>query len=181
MSGQNLCFYSKRCRWSEAFLTQLKATPFIQEFKFICVDPGSDGKRPQLPPQVKQVPTLFIRGEDEPRINGDVMNWLAERKLLETKGAEPEEVEPYTWGEMGGSFTKNYTMLANDDAPKGNFEFLNGSVATGTRTASDYPEGGLGARAQNNSKTKKEQLFDSQMENYMRERSMGMPAPVMRQ
>ena len=185
MSGpQHICFYSKRCRWSEAFLKQLTATPFASEFKFVCVDPGADGKRPPLPEQVKQVPTLFIRGEDEPRINGDVMNWLAERNMMETKGPEQEDIEPYTIGEMGGAFTKSYTLFQGEDyeAPKGNFEFLNGAVSTGTRTASDYPEGGLGARAQGgNSKTKKEQLFDSQMENYMRERSSGMPAPVMRQ
>jgi len=40
------------------------------------------------------------------------------------------------------------------------------------------PGGGLGARGQQ--KSKKEDLFDKQMESYMQQRSSGMPPPVMR-
>jgi hypothetical protein len=38
------------------------------------------------------------------------------------------------------------------------------------------PGGGLGARGQQ--KTKKEDLFDKQMETYMQQRASGMPPPV---
>lgn len=180
-SGQkHVCFYSNRCRWSKAFLEQLKQTPFLNEVQFVCVDPGPDGSRPKLPGWLKQVPTLVVRGEDEPRTNGDVMNWLAERKLLEGKPVQ-DELQPWTPGEMGGSFTKSYSLIQGDsqDAPEGNFSYLHGANAMATRTASDMPGGGLGARGQD--KSKKEKLFDSQMEQYMKDRAAGMPPPVMRQ
>lgn len=183
---QHVCFYSNKCRWSEAFIKSIATTPFKGEVKFICVDPGPNGQRANLPSWLKKVPTLVVRGEDEPRTDGAVMNWLAERKLLSkpsgaAAAATATEPEPWVGSEMGGSYTKGFSFIgANDtnDAPIGNFEFLNGQNAPGTRTGSDLPAGGLGARQQ---KSKKEQMFDSQMEEYMKQRTMGMPQAPMRQ
>jgi hypothetical protein len=111
------------------------------------------------------------------------MNWVSEKKLLSRPGQSTSaEPEPWVGTEMGGSLTKGFSFLgANDsnEAPLGNFEFLNGQGATGTRTASEMPNGGLGARGQQ--KTKKEDLFDKQMEEYMRQRNTGMVQPPMRQ
>lgn len=84
MSGplpKNLCFFSARCRHSQNFLEALKETPFAKEFRFISVDPQQNGQRPQLPSYVKAVPTLMIDGEDKPRTDAQVMNWLSERRL----------------------------------------------------------------------------------------------------
>ena len=180
---QHVCFYSNGCRWSEAFLKALNETPFKHEFKFVCVDKGPNGQRPQLPPWLKKVPTLAIRGEQDPRTDAEVMNWLSERKLMSRPGqATSTEPEPWVGTEMGGSLTKGFSFLgANDsnEAPLGNFEFLNGQSAPGVRTASEMPNGGLGARGQQ--KTKKEDLFDKQMEEYMRQRNSGVAPPPMRQ
>ncbi len=89
MSQQHLCFYSARCRVCQAFLEQLSQTPFSKEFRFICVDPGPDGRRPQLPAYVKAVPTLMIAGEPEPRVDNNVMNWLMERRLQARSDVAP--------------------------------------------------------------------------------------------
>jgi len=179
---QHVCFYSNNCRWSEGFLKELARTPYKNEFKFICVDPSPN--RPQLPGWLKKVPTIVIRGEKEPRTDGEVMNWLAERKLRDSTGPGggngASEPEPWIANEMGGSFTKSFSYFNEEGkAPPGNFEYLQGASAVGVRTASDMPGGGLGARAQN--KSKKEELFDKQMEQYMRAWSAAAPAPVMRQ
>jgi hypothetical protein len=189
---QHVCFYSNKCRWSAAFINAIKDTPFKGEFKYVCVDPAPNGQRPQLPGWLKKVPTLVIRGEDEPRTDGDVMNWVSEKKLLSNRGdggaggsggGAPGPAEPEAWvgSEMGGSYTKGFSFIADDQAPIGNFEFLNGQNAPGTRTGSDIPNGGLGARGQGSQKSKREALFDKQMEEYMRQRTSGMPPPVMRQ
>jgi hypothetical protein len=87
MSRQHLCFYSLRCRFCQAFLEELSRSPYHREFKFICVDTQPGGARPPLPPYVKAVPTLMIVGEDEPRVDSGVMNWLSERRLLERDDA----------------------------------------------------------------------------------------------
>jgi hypothetical protein len=89
MSGAHLCFYSARCRYSQAFLEELSRTPYAKEFRFICVDVGPTGTRPALPPYVKAVPTLMIAGEHEPRVDGAVMNWLSERRLFERSATAP--------------------------------------------------------------------------------------------
>ena len=187
----HVCFYSNKCRWSEAFIKAISQTPYKHEVRFICVDTKPDGSRIKLPGWLKKVPTLVIKGEDEPRTDGNVMNWLSERQVMSKPsgqgsadsgggggggggGAEPE---PWVGGEMGGSYTKGFSFIADDNGPLGNFEFLNGQNAVASKTASDIPGGGLGARGQ---KSKKEDLFDKQMETYMLQRGSGMPPPVMR-
>ena len=182
---QHVCFYSNSCRWSKAFLEALKQTDFVQEFSFVCID-GKIKEMVQRYPFLKKTPTLVIRGEDEPRTDGQVMNYISERKLLATpqggqgQAGGPQEPEPWVGSEMGGSYTKSFSFVNDNENElqlKGNFDFLNGGNSVATRTASDMPGGGLGARAQ---KSKKEDLFDKQMEQYMQQRAQGMPPPVMR-
>ena len=73
-------FYSTRCRFCQAFLEELAATPFVPEFQLICVDPSPS--RPPLPPWLKTVPSMLVTGETTPRVGpGPVNNWLFERKL----------------------------------------------------------------------------------------------------
>lgn len=92
MSGAHLCFYSTRCRYSQAFLEELSRTPYAREFRFVCVDTPAGGPRPALPPYVRAVPTLMIAGEHEPRVDGAVMNWLSERRLRDRTDAMPSLV-----------------------------------------------------------------------------------------
>ncbi len=59
----------------------LSTSPYVREFRFICVDAPPGGTRPALPPYVRAVPTLMIAGESEPRTDGRVMGWLMERRM----------------------------------------------------------------------------------------------------
>jgi hypothetical protein len=192
-SVQHICYYSNKCDWSKAFIKELSKTPYKNEFMFICVDPSPT--RAPLPSWLKKVPTLVVKGEPEPLTDGEVMNWLSIRRLKDAgggthapspnsasvtggqgQGAEPEA---YMWNEMGGSLTKSFSYVDDSaGAPVGNFEFLNGGNSQGTRTGSDMPDLGARGAAQ---KSRKEQLFDKQMESYMKSRDSGMPPPVMRQ
>jgi hypothetical protein len=69
-----------------AFLEELARSPFVGEFRFVCVDANEMGVRPALPPYVRAVPTLMITGEHEPRVDAAVMNWLSERRLRDRSG-----------------------------------------------------------------------------------------------
>jgi hypothetical protein len=71
------------------FLEELARTPYGKEFRFICVDPTPGKGRPALPSYVKAVPTLMIKGEDSPRTDTQVMNWLSERRLREKTSSAP--------------------------------------------------------------------------------------------
>jgi hypothetical protein len=195
--GKNICFYSNSCRYSKSFLTELKDSPFKANFDFVCVD-GRVSELMSKYKWLKRTPTVIIRGEDEPKEYNEAVNWLAMQKLLlqgKNQGggvgggggggdgsqgvvSEASEPEPWVGNEMGGSYTKGFSFIgANDtnEAPQGNFEFLNGGAAPGTKTASEYPGGGLGARAQN--KSRKEDMFDKQMQAYMQERGSAVPPP----
>jgi hypothetical protein len=78
--SKNVLYYGSKCRYSQAFLEELKTTPFIREFTFVCVDPSPS--RPPLPRWLKSVPSLMASGESEPRVGpGPVNNWLFERKM----------------------------------------------------------------------------------------------------
>jgi hypothetical protein len=190
----HICFYSNRCPWSKAFIEEISKTPWKQEFQYVCVDPGPN--RPQLPKWLEKTPTLVIRGEKEPRIDAEVMNWLYERKMKEPssqQGSQPtqrkdpaatEEPEAWSSSEFGvGLYSSSgagsdYSFINDDTNTGGNggssipgsFSFLHGQAGPGARGVDLYP-GGAGAEK----KTKREQMFDSQMEEYMKHRDNGMP------
>jgi hypothetical protein len=192
-AGKHICFYSNKCEWSRAFITELKDTPYKSEFEFICVDASPN--RPQLPSWLKKVPTLVIRGEPEPRVDGDVMNWLFLRKLQDTNnkggarsGGSPsagpgDSVEAFSMMEMGHKFSDMYSLIDDDTSVEGNggasfqhsFSFLNG--------AGPGSQGAQQATLTNHDpkRSKKEEMMDKQMEQYMKSRDMGMPQRIMRQ
>ncbi len=190
----NICFYSNNCPWSKAFLEEIAKSPYKREFNYICVDPGRDGKRPQLPKFLQKVPTLVIKGEEDPRTDGNVMNWIFERKMRDStqQQAPPRQAsndpaavkEPEAWvqaefGGMGPSNMASYSFINSDtsttgyggDSMPGSFYFLNGSSAPGSKNDA-YGNGGGGGGEK---RTKREQMFDSQMEEYMKSRDFGMP------
>jgi hypothetical protein len=182
----HICFYSNRCEWSKAFITEISQTPYHKEFRFICVDPSAD--RPQLPTWLKQTPTLVISGEPEPRTNSEVMNWLYEHKMKNggasnssdngsnsTNGGDVStlEPEPYLDMEMGGGFGDTYSFLGDDTTTQGNggmrmkhnFTYLNGQEAVSTREASNFQ-----TTSSNQKRSKKEELLDQQMEQFLKSR-----------
>jgi hypothetical protein len=75
----HVCFYSKKCPHSKAFLEELARTPYTSEFQYICVDPSPS--RPKLPGWLKAVPTLVIDGEADPLTDEKVFNWLSLRRI----------------------------------------------------------------------------------------------------
>ncbi len=195
--GKHICFYSNKCEWSRAFITELKDTPYKTEFEYICVDASPN--RPQLPSWLKKVPTLVIRGENEPRTDGDVMNWLFLRKLQDSNtkksgggggpagggaGVAADDVEAFSMMEMGHKFSDSYSLLDDDTSVQGNggasfqhsFSFLNG--------AGPSSQGGGQQTVLTNhdpKRSKKEEMMDKQMEQYMKARDAGMPQRIMRQ
>jgi hypothetical protein len=187
---QNICFYSnsEKDKWSRAFLEELKKTPWVHEFQFVCVDPGPN--RPALPRWLKQVPTLVINGDETPvKTDTEVMNWLYERKLREmpkkqTTNASAAVIsgEPasYISGEMAGYGDAGYSFIDSDTSTAGNggntlpgqFTFLNGQASPGDRQGQMM---GGGMTQQSAGRSKKEMLMDEQLDLYKQQREMGMP------
>ena len=187
----NICFYSNKCDWSEAFLKELSATPYKSEFQFVCVDTTP---RAQLPTWLKQVPTLVIRDAQEPiKTNSDVLNWLYERKLKDTsRGPTPAgnanlpvtNGEPEAWNiaEMGGKLSESYGNLIggsganveNSSSKNFDFGFLNGNTSMGDRTTQSIGDSGM-KQEPGRSKSKKEEMFDRQMDAYQKNRDVGLP------
>ena len=193
MAKNNICFYSNKCDWSKAFLKEIAQMPLKTTFTYICIDKDQNGRRPNLPEWLKKVPTLVIKGDPEPiKTDAEVMNWLYMEKMKTSAGgggsggggggsgggsggpltgAEPE---PWVNNEMSSGLKDAYSFI--DDNSGGflsrSFDLLSGP---GTRTGSEIPGGGGGGGGSSEAKTKKEQLFDNQMESYMKNREMGMP------
>jgi hypothetical protein len=192
----NICFYGNGCKWSKAFLQELSQTPWKSEFRYICVDPSPN--RPALPEWLKKVPTLVISGEPEPRTDGAVMNWIYEKKMKEavvTTSRQTNSVEGSPGGEpaaysmfentsfnksFGYSFNSADTSTGGDGGSMipGTFSFLNGNAAPGDRNSQEFP-GSTNQTAR--TKSKKEEMFDKQMEAYQRSREEGMPKGPARQ
>lgn len=181
---KHICFYSNKCQWSKAFLQELAGTPYKNDFRFVCVDPSPN--RAKLPDWLKKVPTLVINGENEPRTDGEVFNWMAHQKISTTKGQgeqgmfdEPEGFIANEMNVLGGS--DPYSFLDMDTSAQGDggyriahsYEYINGQV-----NSPSVPEPTMTGIT--DKKTKKEEMFDKQMEQYMRQRDSGIPLPVAR-
>ena len=192
----NVCFYSNKCEWSEAFLKELSKTTYKSEFQFVCIDTTP---RAELPTWLKQVPTLLIRDDQEPvKTNSDVLNWLYERKMkdnnkssggLPPRGPMPAGLaqpsgsdEPEAWNisEMGGKLSETYSNLTegnnfdNSSTKNWDFGFLNGNTAQGDRSAQGMGDSSM-RQEPSRTKSKKEEMFDKQMEAYQRNRDNGLP------
>lgn len=188
--AKHICFYSNRCNTSKAFLQELALTPYKNEFQYICVDPSPS--RPKLPTWLKAVPTIVVAGEAEPRPPTEVMNWLFEKKLQDVSqkqesSKKPDGIpggDPMGWSMAENvSFARGFGYSFNDSETNtegtggtripGAFEFLHGNSAGGDRASQEFPgpSGGQSGRQ----KSKKEEIFDRQMEAYQREREQGMP------
>jgi hypothetical protein len=192
----NVCFYSNKCEWSEAFLKELSKTSYKSEFQFVCIDTTP---RAELPTWLKQVPTLLIRDDQEPvKTNSDVLNWLYERKMkdnnkssggLPPRGPMPAGLaqaggndEPEAWNisEMGGKLSETYSNLGdgnnfdNSSSKNWDFGFLNGNTAQGDRSAQGMGDNSM-RQEPSRTKSKKEEMFDKQMEAYQRNRDNGLP------
>ena len=197
----NICFYSNKCDWSEAFLKELSKTSYKSEFQFVCVDTAM---RSDLPTWLKQVPTLLIRDDKEPiKTNSEVLNWLYERKLKDTtrnpsssssgqgqgqlpRGPMPagaaDEPEAWNMAEMGGKLSESYGNLVegtgasvdNSSTKNWDFGFLNGGASQGDRTTQSMGDSSM-RQEPGRTKSKKEEMFDRQMEAYQKNRDTGLP------
>jgi hypothetical protein len=191
----HICFFSTKCEWSKAFISEIAQTPYKAEFRFINVDPSP--QRPPLPGWLKKVPTLVIAGEPEPRTDADVMNWLYERKLKDGRSGQalvsggggaqaqgPAEPAAFAFGEMGGIYDDAYSSVDDTELqPMGhNFSYLGGAAAQGTREGQQFQVGGGGmGGGGGDHRSKKEKMFDAQMEAYQKDRNAGIPQLVRRQ
>jgi hypothetical protein len=181
----HICFYSNKCQWSKAFITELSSTSWKNQFKFVCVD--ASPTRPQLPGWLKKVPTIVISGEAEPRTDADVMNWLYEKRMKDGGAPVPggaASLEPMGFNSAEQvNFAKgfSYSGLEADTSATGTggttmpgaFSFLNGAASNGDRLSSDVL--GAATPAQSSQRrSKKEEMFDKQMEAYQRNRDVGI-------
>jgi hypothetical protein len=196
MSGQpsHICFYSNRDPLCKAFISQLAESSMKREFRYICVDPSP--QRPKLPDWLKKVPTIVIAGETEPRVGQDCVNWMFERnmRVAAEQNAKATTAAPANPGASGGEFDGwnsyehqsfsrgfGYSYMDSDTSTTGEggskipgaFSFLNGASAGGDRAAQEFPGGATNQTGR--SRSKKEELFDKQMEAYQRSREDGMP------
>lgn len=193
-SKMHLCFYSNKDKWSKAFIEEIAKTPWIKDFEFKCVDVDKQGNKPSLPKWLKQVPTLVIDGDQSPvKTDTEVMNWLYEKKMREeskkpalpTTSAQTLIDGPQSWmgsemtgyGDTGYSFVDSDMSTAGDGGASipGNFTFLQGFGDKQSDTV-------LATAVQNQgTRSKKEAMFDKQMDMYKQQRDQGIPQGPARQ
>jgi len=120
------------------------------------------------------------------------MNWLYEKRMKEGQAqgqngaptAQPGAAEPDAFSMMEQmSFAKgfSYSGIDVDTSSQGSggmsmpgaFGFLNGGASEGDRLSQEVPAAAVSSQR----RSKKEEMFDKQMEAYQRDRESGMPKP----
>ncbi len=106
---ENTIFYSKYCRHCLDFIRKLKSEDLLDLFtRRICIDGENN-----LPPFLKEVPTIIVGDYDEP-ISGDhAFKWI---EFKNTKKAEKEVKESgiESFDIQGGAFD-NFGVLDDGD------------------------------------------------------------------
>jgi hypothetical protein len=92
--------------------------------------------------------------------------------------------EPEAWNsaEMGGKLSESYGNLVegsgasvdNSSTKNFDFSFLNGNAASGDRSAQGMGDSNM-RQEPSRTKSKKEEMFDRQMEAYQKNRDTGLP------
>jgi len=92
--------------------------------------------------------------------------------------------EPEAWNisEMGGKLSESYGSLVDgtgasveaSSSKNFDFGFLNGNASPGDRTTQGMGDSGM-RQEPSRSKSKKEELFDRQMDAYQKNRDQGLP------
>jgi hypothetical protein len=97
-------------------------------------------------------------------------------------GAAGSSDEPEAWNmsEMGGKLSETYSNLGdgnnfdNSSTKNWDFSFLNGNSAQGDRSAQGIGSSSV-RQEPSRTKSKKEEMFDRQMEEYTKNRDNGLP------
>jgi hypothetical protein len=99
-------------------------------------------------------------------------------------GSSQDAGEPEAWNisEMGGKLSESYGNLVdgsgasveNSGMKNFDFGFLNGNASPGDRTTQGMGDSGM-RQEPSRSKSKKEELFDRQMDAYQKSRDVGLP------
>lgn len=166
----------------------MKTTPYLNDFKFICVDPSPS--RPALPSWLKQTPTLVVQddqGKQQRLTDNDVMNWVYEQNIKRkgNSGNGPSKdglLESFVNMKMGNQMGDSYSFIDDNMTESGNmlmhnFEYLNARDSSSSGGES-FP---MGQQQPVRKVSKKEELFNSQLDQYKANRDVGMPQPLMRQ
>ena len=178
----HLCFYSARCRYSQMFLEEIAKTPFTKEFQFVCVDSTPGRARPALPPYVKAVPTLMIQGETAPRTDGNVMNWLSERRMSASSGRSAAVAAAAADGPAafigGDSFDDGLALIGEDT---GNTNRLTGSMASLNDLSAMAGAGSAGAASAGGAQmTAKAKAMEDALERYRSARDVDVKGVIQR-
>ena len=169
-------FYSNRCNHCKSFITRLKQNNMEIDFDFFCIDNNYQN----IPPQIKSVPTILFKENNNLMIGKSVFNWLDEQSKPVTNNQTPQE-GPLAWhgAEMGCSYSDNYSFLDSDTSAEGtggasiahNFAFLSDG-----NTQFNSPEKQQNISSQQNVK---DQLTQN-MELMMAQRDKEVQGPVQR-
>lgn len=118
----NIIFYSRNCNPSHDLMMSMKNIGILDKFRSYCVDDNLDA----VPPHIKNVPTLIVKGINHPMEFDEAVKWLQSIKYIRQcqmadqqrkmilmnmmKQAQMEGPHGFSHGEMGGvSDTFAYT------------------------------------------------------------------------
>jgi len=97
-------------------------------------------------------------------------------------GPQIDEPEAWNVSEMGGKLSESYGNLVegsgasveNSSSKNFDFGFLNGNASPGDKTTQGMGDSGM-RQEHGRTKSKKEEMFDRQMEAYQKNRDTGLP------
>lgn len=208
--ARNACFYSPNCKWSLRFLEAVRQTEYKGMFRYFNVNDPTvrqkyrwlkkvptliiDGEQEartdeavmnwlfeqKLKTGQKNPPPAY--NQPAPRYPGGQMP-LATQQPDVAGNSEPEA---WVANEMSGNARLQYTGMNDENmyTKSGNYEIFNPNAPN------NMPSGGVGTRSGSmmtstvgevNSRSRNEQLFDKQMESYLKSRDTGVPRPPPRQ
>ena len=121
---ENTLFYSKHCKHCKDFILKLKSRGLLDLFtKKICIeDPRTGRMRRNLPPFLKEVPTILVDDYDQPLSSDMAFKWIEfKKKQVVEEETGGTGIQDYDTGSMFGTIGDNgsaYSGLGDSNALK---------------------------------------------------------------
>ena len=114
---ENTLFYSKHCNHCKDFIVKLKQRGLLDMFtKKICIeDPRTGRMRRNLPPFLKEVPTILVEDYDTPLASDMAFKWIEfKKKQVVEEETGGQGIQDYDIS--GGNFDSFGTVGDNGNA-----------------------------------------------------------------
>ncbi len=172
---QKTIYYSNHCQHSKELLTLIVNNKLKNNFSFSSIETNK-----QIPPFIKNVPTLFMSENNNNKIlvGDEIFNYINTTFLNNTNDTNGGDPSAWHKNEMGASYSDNYSFIDGDSSIGHSFSFLDNHAPNNISIDSNLNDNNISGKMSSNSDYKDKLSQD--VEKLMAARDNEIPSMIQR-